>query len=61
MPWSVLHMNIEKEIEGLASDFEACRRTLSAIGDETRQHIILEMMRMDRVDYSILLQEIEHH
>ncbi len=47
MPWSVLHMNIEKEIEGLASDFEACRRTLSAIGDETRQHIILEMMCMD--------------
>ena len=27
--------------------FEACHKTLSAVGDETRQHIILEMMRMD--------------
>ena len=27
--------------------FEACHKTLSAMGDETRQHIILEMMRMD--------------
>ena len=26
---------------------EACRKTLIAIGDETRQHIIIEMIRMD--------------
>ena len=54
-------MDLAKEIEELAMNFEACHKTLSAMGDETRQHIILEMMRMDRVDYSILLQEIEHH
>ena len=36
-----------KEIEDLAVNFEACHKTLSAMGDETRQHIILEMMRMD--------------
>ena len=38
---------IWKEIEELAMNFEACQRTLAAIGDETRQHIILEMIRMD--------------
>ncbi len=40
-------MEIQKEINELAANFEACHKTLSAIGDETRQHIILEMMRMD--------------
>ena len=40
-------MDLLKEIEDLAMNFEACRKTLSAMGDETRQHIILEMMRMD--------------
>ena len=28
--------------ENLAVNFEACRKTLAAVGDETRQHIILE-------------------
>lgn len=40
-------MAIWEEIEDLAVNFEACYKNLSAIGDETRQHIILEMMRMD--------------
>ena len=40
-------MDLLKEIEELAMNFEACHKTLSAMGDETRQHIILEMMRMD--------------
>ena len=39
--------NIWNEIEELAMNFEACQKTLAAIGDETRQHIILEMIRMD--------------
>lgn len=39
--------DIWKEIEDLAMNFEACHKTLAAMGDETRQHIILEMMRMD--------------
>ena len=38
---------IWNEIEDLAANFEACQKTLAAIGDETRQHIILEMIRMD--------------
>ena len=40
-------MDLMKEIRNLAVDFEACRKTLSAMGDETRQHMIPEMMRMD--------------
>ena len=38
---------IWNEIEDLAKRFEECQKTLAAIGDETRQHIILEMARMD--------------
>ncbi len=40
-------MEIEQEIASLAGNIEACQKTLLAIGDETRQHIILEMLRMD--------------
>ena len=40
-------MDIREEIEDLAMNFEACHKTLAAMRDETRQHIILEMMRMD--------------
>ena len=31
------------EITQLAEEFAACRRTLLALGDENRQHLILEM------------------
>lgn len=34
------------KLSELASRFKACSGILSAIGDETRQHLILEMMRM---------------
>ena len=33
-------------IEALAEEFKACRKTLLALGDENRQHLILEMMQM---------------
>lgn len=36
------------EIGTLAEEFEACRKTLLALGDENRQHLILEMMKMGR-------------
>ena len=39
-------MQPPKEIEKLASDFEKCRKILLALGDENRQHMILEMMKM---------------
>lgn len=34
------------EILRLAEEFEGCRKTLLALGDENRQHMMLEMMRM---------------
>ena len=40
-------MGVWDEIEELARKFEECQKTFAAIGDETRQHIILEMARMD--------------
>lgn len=33
-------------IKKLADEFSACRKILLALGDETRQHLILEMMQM---------------
>ncbi|MGM9597065.1 MAG: ArsR/SmtB family transcription factor [Eubacteriales bacterium] len=35
-----------EDIKALAEEFKACRKTLSALGDENRQHLILEMMQM---------------
>ena len=39
-------MNHREEIDRLAEEFESCRKILLALGDENRQHLILEMMRM---------------
>lgn len=38
---------IMRQIEKLSEDFVACSKMLTAIGDETRQHLILEMMKTD--------------
>ncbi len=35
-----------EDIKALAEEFRACRKTLSALGDENRQHLILEMIQM---------------
>lgn len=40
-------MYTKADIERLAEDFENCRKVLVALGDENRQHLILEMMRME--------------
>ena len=39
-------MNNKKEIDELASDFDKCRKILLALGDENRQHMILEMIKI---------------
>lgn len=36
----------DKELTLLAEEFESCRKILLALGDENRQHLILEMMKM---------------
>lgn len=41
-------MHTKTDIEKLAEEFENCRKVLIALGDENRQHLILEMMRMGR-------------
>lgn len=33
-------------LKELAGEFRACQKTLLALGDENRQHLILEMMQM---------------
>ena len=35
-----------EEISRLAEEFQGCRKILQALGDENRQHLILEMMRI---------------
>lgn len=39
-------MEHSEDIAQLAKEFETCRKTLLALGDENRQHLILEMMAM---------------
>lgn len=36
-----------EEIQRLAEEFENCQKILLALGDENRQHLMLEMMRME--------------
>lgn len=38
-------MEIQEKVSVLAEDFAACSKILTAIGDETRQHLIVEMMK----------------
>lgn len=40
----------QQEIRALAEEFAGCRSILQALGDENRQHLILEMMQMGRCD-----------
>lgn len=42
------HDAAAQQMEQLSRDFAACSRIMAAIGDETWQHLILEMMKMGR-------------
>ena len=37
-----------EEIQRLAEEFSDCRKVLLALGDANRQHLILEMLRMEQ-------------
>lgn len=41
-------MYTSKDIDELATKFEQCRKILIALGDENRQHMMLEMMKMGK-------------
>ena len=38
---------LSEDIQHLAEEFESCQKILLALGDENRQHLILELMRID--------------
>lgn len=38
-------MEVHKQVYDLANDFASCTKILTALGDETRQHLIFEMMQ----------------
>ena len=38
----------KEEIDRLAKEFESCQKILLALGDENRQHLILEMIQMEQ-------------
>lgn len=48
-------MYTKTDIEMLAEDFESCRKVLVALGDENRQYLILEMMKMENWAHNIML------
>lgn len=41
-------MEDKKEIKVLADKFKDCRSVMLALGDENRQHMIIEMMQMEQ-------------
>lgn len=51
------NMDAKKEIDRLAEDFQSFQKVLTAIGDETRQHLLLIMMRSGRCE-GMRVQEI---
>ena len=40
-------MDTHERVSVLANRFASCSKMLTAIGDETRQHLIVEMMKMN--------------
>lgn len=40
-------MHTHADLERLAKDFEKCQKVLTVLGDENRQYLILEMMKIE--------------
>lgn len=43
-------METQKQVFALANDFASCTKILTALGDETRQHLVVEMMRYGKCE-----------
>lgn len=41
-------MNIDDQVKQLGEEIKQCQKILNAIGDESRQHIILEMLKIEK-------------
>lgn len=52
-------MNSKDEIEKLSNDLKECSKLLTAFGDETRQYLILEMMKLNNCTGVRVLQITE--
>lgn len=50
-------MYTKEDIDNLAIEFKKCQKVLVALGDENRQHMILEMMKMGNC-YGVRVNEI---
>ena len=46
-----------EHMETLTEEFKACRKVLIVLGDENRQHLLLEMMQMLEHASAILEQQ----
>lgn len=40
--------DIYADVENISKEFKECSKFLTAIGDETRQHMLIEMMKMKK-------------
>lgn len=52
--------DIGKEIKCLTDEFADCRKLMIALGDENRQHLMLEMMQMGKCG-GVRVGEITEH
>lgn len=52
-------MNLNDEIEELAEKFEQSQKIMTALGDESRQYLLLTMMKMGRCDGVRALEVVE--
>ena len=50
-------MLTKEDIDQLAAEFEQCQKILLALGDENRQHMMLEMMKMEKC-FGVRVNEI---
>lgn len=41
-------LQLNKEVKELAEEFESCQKILTALGDENRQYLILELMKLEQ-------------
>lgn len=48
LPQTDLTQDLRKQVEELTNSLAACSPLLTAMGDETRQHLILEMLKIGK-------------
>lgn len=54
-------MELNNELDTFTSEFEQCKDILLALGDENRQHMILEMIKMGNVLVYVFMKLLKKH